>query len=72
MIKILVAVTFGLLGAAITSGCVVRTEPAVVVRPAPTVVYARPAPTVVYTEPVVVVPAYKYKHKNKGTVIVVR
>ena len=65
MIKTLVAVTFGLLGAAIISGCVVRSEPAVVVRPAPAVV-VRPAPAVVYAEPVMVVPEYKYKYKQKG------
>jgi hypothetical protein len=62
MMKVLVGVTFGLLGAAITSGCVVRSEP-VVVRPASTVV-VRPAPVVVY-QPAVVVPAYKYKYKHK-------
>jgi len=62
MIKILVGVTFGLLGAAMTSGCVVRSEPALVVRE-PVVV--RPSPVVVY-EPAVVVPVYKYKYKHRG------
>jgi len=69
MNKILVGVTFGLLGAALTSGCVVRTEPAVVVRPAPAVV-VRPDPVVVY-QPAVVVPAYKYKYKSRGNAAVV-
>ena len=61
MIKMLVGVTL-CIGAAITSGCVVRSEP-VVMRPAPTVV-VQPAPVVVY-QPAVVVPVYKYKHKRK-------
>jgi len=77
MIKILVGVTLGLL-AAITSGCVVRSEP-VVVRPAPMVV-VRPAPVIVQPDPVVVyqpavvVPTYKYKYKSKGNgaIVVVR
>ena len=53
MIKILAGVTFGLVVAAMTSGCTVRTEPAVVV--------VEPRPVVVYQ------PAVKYlpKHKRK-------
>jgi len=62
MIKTLVAVTFGLFSAAITTGCVVRSEPAIVVRE-PVVV--RRAPVVVYEPAVVLVPAYKYKYKHK-------
>jgi hypothetical protein len=56
--KIVVGATL-CIAAAITSGCVVRSEP-VVVRPAPTIV-VQPAPVVVYQP----VPVYKYKHKRK-------
>ncbi len=63
MIKTLVAVTFGLFGAAITTGCVVRSEPAIVVRE-PVVV--RPSPVVVYQPALVVIPAYKHKYKGGG------
>jgi len=40
MIKILVGVSFGFVAAVMTTGCTIRTEPAVVVlEPAPVVVY---------------------------------
>ncbi len=70
MIKILVGVAFGLLGAAVTSGCAVHSEPVVVVRepvvvrPAPKVV-VRPAPVVVYQPIVVVEDKHKHKHRHK-------
>ena len=77
MIKVLVGVSLCLLGAAMTSGCEVHSEPAVVVRPAkvvvrpapvvvvqPAPVVVRSAPVVVY-QPVLVEPKYKYKHKHK-------
>ena len=62
MIKILVGVTFGLLSAAITSGCVVRSEPAVIVRE-PVVV--RPAPVIVY-QPAVVIQEYQLRRTGES------
>jgi hypothetical protein len=55
MSKILAGVTFGLVAAAMTSGCTVRTQPAVVV--------VEPAPVVVYQP--VYQPAGKYLRKHK-------
>jgi hypothetical protein len=57
--KRVVGVTLCILGAAVISGCTVRSEP-IVVRPVPTVV-VQPAPVIVYQP----VPVYKYKHKRK-------